>query len=289
MPVIRGALQVLIGRALSVGVAALVFGMLAPASACGRTSDCQVGDRTYRISKPEGVVAGERIGALVFMHGWRSNPANVMANGDLVAFAHARGLALIAPKSAQDGWDIAGSPSERQRSELPFFDALLADVGQRHGIDTGRLIASGFSAGGMMVWNLICHRGDSFTAFIPISGTYWRPVPRTCATPGAPVVHIHGRDDPVVPMTGRKIRQWQQGDVQVALSRYRRQSAVSTDAPVRVTRDGLSCDVARFAGASGGIGMCTHAGGHWYTVEQLAVAFSVLRQSGVNVPEQQRP
>jgi len=281
MPVIRGALQVLIGRALSVGVAALVFGMLAPASACGRTSDCLVGDRTYRISKPEGVVAGERIGALVFMHGWRSHPANVMANTELAKVALDLGLALIAPKSSQDGWDIPGSPSERARVEVPFFDRLLAVVAQRHGIDPKNMIASGFSAGGMMAWNLICYRGDRFRAFIPIAGTYWRPIPESCPTPKANVVHIHGTADPTVPLTGRVIRQWQQGDVARALKLYRAGSDYgaprhlpSQSSGVARLRD-VTCQ--QWLGGTGNtVAFCTHDGGHWFKASYISDALDLL-------------
>ncbi|MEO1718874.1 MAG: polyhydroxybutyrate depolymerase, partial [Pseudomonadota bacterium] len=234
-----------------------------------------------------GYEAGKRIGALFFMHGWRSNPANVMRNAELKAFVDARGLALVAPKSAQDGWDIAGSPSERSQTELPFFDRLLGVLTERHGIATDQLVATGFSAGGMMVWNLICYRGDKFRAFIPIAGTYWRPIPQTCDTPSATVLHIHGLDDPMVPMTGRKIRHYQQGDVRRALTLYRAQSALAEGPPITLQRNGLRCAFHQRADhTAGGTGLCLHDGGHWYRSSDLALAFDLLAKVGVQLPGQ---
>ena len=74
----------------------LILAILAApmALACGADSDCMVGDRSYRISLPEGVDVP--VGAVVWAHGYRGTAAGVMRNGSLRKMVHAEGLALIA-------------------------------------------------------------------------------------------------------------------------------------------------------------------------------------------------
>ena len=60
--------------------------------------------------------------------------------------------------SSPDGDDVA------------FFDALLAEVGARYCVDLGRVIATGFSAGGDFVTALACHRRAVLAAVAPVGG-----------------------------------------------------------------------------------------------------------------------
>ena len=41
------------------------------ALACGHKTDCKIGERTYRISMPEGHDGKTKIGAIIFNHGYR--------------------------------------------------------------------------------------------------------------------------------------------------------------------------------------------------------------------------
>ena len=63
---------------------------------------------------------------------------------------------------------------------------------------------------------------EAFAGFAPVSGTFWRPVPARCAGP-APVFHIHGTADRVVPVEGRSLAGGRlvQGDVRDALEMMR--------------------------------------------------------------------
>ena len=86
------------------------------------------------------------------------------------------GLAFVSPKSAYGDWDIPNSPSQKDgTSEYPFFEKLKADLVEKHGIDPDRIMVTGFSAGGMMTWELACRRGNLFAAYAPIAGTFWNP------------------------------------------------------------------------------------------------------------------
>lgn len=243
--------------------------------ACGVETDCTMGERLYRISMPE---SGEAKGALVFMHGYRGSQKGAMKNKGLRAFAHEHGLALVSTKSASNDWLIPGvpeNPAEDGAREFAYFDQLIDTLETRHGIDRDNLVATGFSAGGMMVWNLACHRGDRFRAFIPIAGTFWDPVPDAGACPAYPVnlVHIHGTTDKIVPLGGRPIQQTRQGDVPTALSRLTAAGGYASAGAS--SENDLSCETTRNpAGAV--LAFCTHPGGHSFKTGYLRTAFGIL-------------
>ncbi|MEM6622965.1 MAG: prolyl oligopeptidase family serine peptidase [Pseudomonadota bacterium] len=255
-----------------------------PALACGTDTDCLLGERTYRIALPDGV---ENPGALVYAHGYRGSAKGAMRNKALIEFAHRNGMALVAMKSFQDDWRIPGVPAEPGTDgapELAYIDALLPELASRHGIDTGNLVATGFSAGGMFTWFLACNRGDRFRAFVPVAGTFWRPVPQTCPTYPVDLVHIHGTSDRIVPLTGRPIGPTHQGDVGIA---YERLMAVAggeahTGAAAQ-TFDDLNCQVLPTPSGRT-VSMCLHPGGHSFKVQYLDAAFSILRAAGVLAP-----
>ncbi|MEO0672018.1 MAG: prolyl oligopeptidase family serine peptidase [Pseudomonadota bacterium] len=248
------------------------------ARACGVETDCKIGDRWYRIRMPSGHDGTSKVGAIFFMHGWRGSPVGVMGNRKLAKAIDELGVALVAPKSLNVDWDIPNSPRPGSNVELAFFDRLIDDVSKRFAIDRKRLLATGFSAGGMMVWNLICHRSQSFQAFVPLAGTFWRPVPDACDTPPANVVHVHGTTDKMVPLTGRPIgNRAHQGDVFKALALYRRHGAFGEATEVS-DRD-LTCDRAR-NGAGLILSFCRHSGGHWYRPHHITRVWRLMEKQG---------
>jgi polyhydroxybutyrate depolymerase len=200
----------------------LAFSLLASvAQACGTDSDCMVGDRSYRISMPEG--QAEPVGAVIWAHGYRGTAAGVMRNGSLRRMVHAEGLALIALQGVGGTWDLPNGPRTPDSTgafEFDYIEAVVADAQAQFGIDTSRLVASGFSAGGMLVWNLACARPDAFVEFVPYAGTFWREPQPDCAPPAKSLIHLHGDADSTVPLDGRPIGPTRQGKVADALAMY---------------------------------------------------------------------
>lgn len=232
----------------------------APALACGPDTDCTVGERTYRIAVPPGEGP---FGAILYLHGYRGTAAGVMNFRALRDVADRLGVALIAPDSAAAGWLIRNAPRRGLADsdiELSGIDAILADAEARFPIDPSRILATGFSGGGMMTWTLACRRGDRFFAFVPIAGTFWAPIPRDCTNPPVNLLHIHGTSDTVVPLDGRPIADTRQGVVADALAMFR--AAAEHGAPASVDGpEGLACEGSTGA-ADSRILLCLHDGGH---------------------------
>ena len=247
--------------------------------ACGPDTDCRLGDRHYRIALPEGQGSGP-VGAVVFAHGYRGSAEAVMRNTTLRRMVSDMGLALIALKSADDDWVIPYAPRHMDSDgsvEFRYVEAVLEDAARRFPIDGARLMAAGFSAGGMMVWNLACAMPERFAGFTAIAGTFWMQPPAQCAEPAASLVHNHGASDPTVPLEGRAILETRQGDVAEALDMY---ETLGDFRPSGETSfEDLTCQTRR--NASGEIlDFCLHPGGHSFRSSYLKFAWERLRAAG---------
>ncbi|MEM6848290.1 MAG: polyhydroxybutyrate depolymerase [Pseudomonadota bacterium] len=246
------------------------------AHACGPDTDCVMGERTYRIAMPPD--AEGPVGAIVFMHGWRGTAAGVMNNGGLRDMAAELGVALIAPKSGGEDWLIRNAPRKGftdDHRELEFFDAMLDDADSRFGIDRDKLLATGFSAGGMMTWTLACHRGTAFTAFAPVAGTFWADIPQDCPNPAIDLVHFHGTADEVVPLGGRPIADTRQGDVYAALIMMREAHDYGEPLSADKSVQSLDCEGGETAGGDA-LMLCLHDGGHTVKAEWIEWAFKTF-------------
>lgn len=245
------------------------------AQACGPDTDCTLGDRHYRISGAENAANG----AIVFAHGYRGSAKGTMKNRNMRAMADDMGVALIAVKSLRDDWAIPNAPSDLDAdgaAEYAYFEAVLGDAEARFGLNRDRVMMSGFSAGGMMVWELACQRPGLFAGFAPVAGTFWRGPPEACAAP-ASVVHIHGTSDRTVPLEGRKIRQTWQGNIYETLDMYR--AFGGFDGRKAVSLETMDC--VRETNPQGGIlEFCTHPGGHSFSRSYLRYAWDRFETTG---------
>jgi len=248
------------------------------AFACGPTSDCVIGERIYRIKMPKGHDGVTPVGAIVHAHGYRGSAKGVIKG--MSRMASKLGVALIAPKSKGDDWVIPGAPRKTHvdgSAEFEYFDAMIADASARFPIDTNRLMASGFSAGGMMVWNLACHRGHLFAAYAPVAGTFWAPVPPNCPSGPVSMIHTHGKNDRTVPLNGRRIADTKQGEVSRALNLFRQSGGFQ---PTSNGHSGeLTCE--RSVNPEGRISeFCLHDGSHSVKSRWLVRAWKEFEKMG---------
>lgn len=263
-------------------LAAVMLSAAQDAVACGPDSDCIIGERTYRVRLPELLDGRTRVGAVFFAHGHGGSAAGVMKNAALGRAVSDLGLALVALKSSGEGWTLPGSPSSHRGpvvDEVAYVERVVEDIAIRFpAIDRQRMMAAGFSAGGMLVWNVACERSGLFAAYLPLSGTFWRPVPDRCPAPAANILHIHGDADRVVPLDGRVIGPTRQGDVREVLELY---AANGDFGPATATNpEGLRCEERR--NPSGRIlEFCLFRGGHGYKADHVRLAWQRFTAAGL--------
>ena len=213
-------------------IAAGVIGMLATSPAladCGGADDpCALEGGTYHIAMPQS--AEGPVSAFIYFHGAGASGANIRE----MAFAkalNARGYAVVAPNGLQrpdsrfgPGWSFRPE-SPAHRDELAFTRNLIADVAANHNVDPSRVILTGFSIGGSLVWYLACRDAEIAAGYAPYAGGFWRPLPTDCDGP-VKLLHTHGWRDQTVPLEGRPLRSGAiyQGDIFEGLARWREEN-----------------------------------------------------------------
>lgn len=261
----RGFVVALAGFVLATPAAAQAPNPPETGDACPAAPGCSVASGSYRIVLPPQAATGPRVGAILFFHGYQGSAAEVIADPGLVAVARRLGVALIAPDGAGRSWSYPGSPA-RYRDEFAFVGQVLDDITARFPVDPGRILASGFSQGGSMVWYLACRMPQRFAAFAPIAGAFWEPLPESCESPRPPLIHVHGTSDTTVPLAGRTLRQGsKQGDVFKSFAVFAPGGCTADWADVAraaLKPEGLTCRVATGCSSPARLELCLHGGGH---------------------------
>jgi polyhydroxybutyrate depolymerase len=247
-----------------------LLGAMQPALAdCGPiTGPCSLPAGSYHIELPR--TTDTPAPAVLYLHGWGGDGMGALTNRGMVDALIARGYAVIAvdgiPRASGTGRSWAFHPDrEAPRDDVAFVAAVADDAAARFGLARDRMILSGFSVGGSMASYAACRAPGAFSAYAPISGSFWRPHPAACAGP-VRLFHIHGWTDGTVPLEGRRIggAGIQQGDVFQAMEIWRAANGCARPNPdgydtigeTQLRRWNESCTV----GSS--LVMALHPGGH---------------------------
>jgi polyhydroxybutyrate depolymerase len=262
----------LAGRA---GAAALVMLLLAlsawPARAeprpCGEDAPCRAGEGEYYLAFPDDWDGESPLPAVLYFHSHRSSGLSGIRSAALRQEFSDHGYLIIAPNgelraNGVRGW-AARPATGGGRDDLAFIDAVMSDAAARVPLDRSRVLVTGFSSGGSMVWLVACYEGASFAGYVSIAGALRRPVPDG-ACPGGPVrmLHFHGFADTTVPIEGRGIRDWHQGDVFESMSILRQTNDCRSDPDRIVSEQNYGCRIWSGCASGRGVELCLHAGGH---------------------------
>jgi polyhydroxybutyrate depolymerase len=171
----------------------------ATALACGGTERCEVEGGYYLAAPPPDWDGASPLPLVVYFHGWNSSPEGTFRNRAMVNAVNRRGALFVAPFARTGYWrQIGAGRAGPGRDELAYVNAVTEDVARRWPIDRSRTVASGFSRGASLVWNLACYAGPLFRAYVPIAGGFWNTTPPDCPTGPVHLRHIHGTADRVV-------------------------------------------------------------------------------------------
>lgn len=196
------------------------------AQACGGDeTPCETSLGAYHVALPEG--AEGPLPAFVYFHGAGGSGKGI-AQAPFAQALTARGYVVIAPDGLKrpnsrfgPGWSFRPE-APALRDELAFTREVIADAATRFGVDPERVVLSGYSIGGSLVWYLACRDAHVAAAYAPYAGGFWRPQPTTCDGP-VKLFHTHGWRDQTVPLEGRPLRDGAiyQGDIFEGLKTWR--------------------------------------------------------------------
>lgn len=141
-------------------------------------------------------------------HGGRGeHPARKLAIHDLWPDAlciYPQGLPtpvpLLDPEGKLPGWQTA--MGNQQDRDLLFFDEMLKTMVKDHEADENRIYSTGHSNGGYFTYVLCAARGDKLAAVAPIASMH--DVKDFRLQKPKPVLHIAGKEDPIVKFRGQE-------------------------------------------------------------------------------------
>jgi len=251
----------------AVVAAALLVFAAAAARAATPCEPCTLPTGTYHVAVPPDWDGRSKLRLLLFLHGWRQHGTQITGDANIAGVANRLGFLLVAPDGVEgphgSGWGFVGSP-EKDRDDLAFLLAVVADAERRWPIDLDAVVAGGFSMGGSMVWDLACYRPKYFTAFIPFSGGFWDPLPARCDAGAVALRHTHGLHDHMVPLIGRPIMdgRFRQGDILEGLMRWRSEDRCEAEPDQVTDESNLTCSRWTQCDAPGEVELCLHDGDH---------------------------
>jgi polyhydroxybutyrate depolymerase len=237
--------------------------------ACRNASRHEVPNGYYLARAPADWDGASPLPLIVYFHGWNASPEGTFRNRAMVNAANRRGALFVAPWAASGYWrQIGPGRSEGGRDELAYAKAVLADVKRCWPIDDRLILASGFSRGASMVWNLACYGGDLLTGFAPIAGGFWNDTPDTCPTGPVNLRHIHGLRDRVVAFEAVGI--YNSMPIPEGLAVLRRLNGCGEPSSASTTHLRYTCK--RWADCETGreLALCRHGGGHSIPAEWVA-------------------
>ena len=199
--------------------------------------------------------------AVLWFHGYGGSAVKQAAKDEFVQGLSDNGVLGILGDGLDNTWAHQGSPSSA-RDELAYVDAVLDDALSRYDIDEDKLWVAGFSQGGSMAWDAACYRAERFAAAFPASGAFWEPLPASCPSGPLRFRHTHGLQDTTVPMEGRPIGSWRQGDVLEGMDVRLSANGCAAE-PDRVEVDGPStCQIWDACDSGRDVALCLYEGGH---------------------------
>lgn len=153
---------------------------------------------------PTGYTPGTPVPLVFVMHGFTQSAEAMMNLTGYNALAEQDGFIVVYPNGVNNGWNTNSPfPGGSTADDVGYIGALRDTVVAEFSIDTTRIYATGFSAGGYMSHKLACESPKCFAAIASVSGTINTGAVDACSpqhTPG--VLQIHGTSDFIVSYNG---------------------------------------------------------------------------------------
>lgn len=237
-------------------------------------------DRMVRVHVPKGFDAAKPQTLIVALHGGGGSMDYQAddANYGLISLSEREGVVLVFPngfsrlrRGTLATWNAGtccGTARDRDIDDVGFIRQVVANLQQQMVVDRGRIFATGMSNGAMMAYRLACEASDVFSAIAAVAGT---DNTRRC-TPARPVrvLHIHARNDPMVPFDGGfssntrlRAATSEFASVPDTMARWARHDACSATPQTVLAVPGARCEAYPSCGGGAQVKLCvTETGGH---------------------------
>lgn len=235
---------------------------------CSLETPCEVSEGSYYMRVPGNWNGEQPLPALIFFHGHNATGDMIFGKGGLKADFLDKGYLLIGPNGQPiEGRETRTWPARAGvgRDDVDFVLDVVEDAKARLPIDPEQVYVAGFSAGGSMAWFLACKAADRFAGFTSIAGALRQPNDSDdCPNAAVRFLHLHGFADEQVPLEGRVIRDWHQGDVFESIGLARKANGCDSN-PDRINvGERFRCRFWNKSCEAGAVQLCIHDGGHGF-------------------------
>lgn len=159
--------------------------------------------RHYLLFTPVVVGPSAPMGLVLLLHG-SENSADDMRKATRFDEEGTRRNTMIAYPEGTDGsWNggyCCRTGNGYASDDVAFLSAMIRSIRTDHDVDSNRVYAAGFSAGGVMAYRFACERAAEITGVAVVSATI--AVDDCHPSRAVTVLAIHGTEDTLVPYEG---------------------------------------------------------------------------------------
>ena len=177
-----------------------------------RAKTFQVQNRSVHLHLPSSPPKGEKIGAVILLHGYGTN--SWQQNLYLQFSRQVKNLHLAAvlldgtkDKKGKRFWN-AGHPSccnfhQSSVDDVAFLEEVIAELITNHGIHEKKIYLFGHSNGGFMSYEMLCRSKVDLAGIAVLAGSYYENIEH-CPLKETSILHLHGTKDDDILYKGRK-------------------------------------------------------------------------------------
>jgi polyhydroxybutyrate depolymerase len=165
-------------------------------------------ERTYVLHIPAGYDAARPTPLVLAFHGIGLNAEEMIRISGLSKQADTAGFIVVYPNGTGEskswnGGHCCGEAAKNNVDDVGFVRALIEQLAGSVKLDAGRIYATGFSNGAIMVYRLGCELSDRIAAIGPVAATQIFDDENACRPArNVPVIHFHGTADRLNPYDG---------------------------------------------------------------------------------------
>ncbi len=158
--------------------------------------------REYLTVIPKTVAADERLPVVLVLHGLGVDRNQMLNTADWRGAVARDRFVAVFPQGFANSWNLGPCcpPSNLLGiDDMGFIDQVMGQVKALPAVNPDRLYVTGFSAGGLMAYAVVCARPGVYSGVAPIGGSNILG-----CKPSQPIslLHQHSDPDPVVPYNG---------------------------------------------------------------------------------------
>jgi polyhydroxybutyrate depolymerase len=165
-------------------------------------------ERTYILHIPPGYDSTRPMPLVLAFHGIGLSAEEMIRISGLSEQADISGFIVVYPNGTGEnkswnGGHCCGEAAKNYVDDVGFVRALIEELSAFINVAPGRVYATGFSNGAIMVYRLACELSDRIAAIGPVAATQILDDQNAChPARSVPVIHFHGTADRLNPYEG---------------------------------------------------------------------------------------